>query len=172
MQIKDITNRDENIINNKDLSPNDIININQAIIKEQNSQIEENKKVDIKEKAKNISKRDHPCKGVSIFNRIINSQIRKQIEYYFSDKNYYQDSFLLDKAAENQENCKIIIAKIFIFYFLDIDLKIIMGFNKIKSITDNPLTIYEAMKESDYVEFNQEKTKIRKKNIHKEFLIN
>ena len=45
-----------------------------------------------------------------------------------------------------------------------------MGFNKIKSITNDPLNIYNAMKDSEYVEFSQDKTKIRKKNIKKEFL--
>ncbi len=47
-----------------------------------------------------------------------------------------------------------------------------MGFNKIKSITANPITVYDAMKESDYVEFNEDKTKIRKRKIQQEFLTN
>ena len=45
-------------------------------------------------------------KSSSIFSRIIIPQIRKQIEFYFSDKNYYKDNFLLEKAAEDGDNCK------------------------------------------------------------------
>jgi hypothetical protein len=32
--------------------------------------------------------------------------IKRQIEFYFSDKNYYKDPFLLEKAALDQDNCK------------------------------------------------------------------
>jgi len=45
-----------------------------------------------------------------------------------------------------------------------------MGFNKIKSITDKPEDIFNALKDSEYVEFNEYQNKIRKKNIRKEFL--
>ena len=45
-----------------------------------------------------------------------------------------------------------------------------MGFNKIKSITNNPEDIYNALKESEFVEFNEDKTMLRKKKIRKEFL--
>lgn len=48
----------------------------------------------------------------SILNKIIIPQIKKQIEYYFSDKNYYSDSFLLEKARINQGSCKIIFFKL------------------------------------------------------------
>lgn len=45
-----------------------------------------------------------------------------------------------------------------------------MGFNKIKSITDKPEDVYNALKDSEYVEFNEAKDMIRKKTIQKEFL--
>lgn len=45
-----------------------------------------------------------------------------------------------------------------------------MGFNKVKSITNNPEDIFNALKESEYVEFNQDKLMIRKRNIRNEFL--
>lgn len=44
---------------------------------------------------------------VNLFNRILIPQIRKQVEYYFSDKNYYTDMFLLEQAKLNSDNCKI-----------------------------------------------------------------
>lgn len=43
-----------------------------------------------------------------------------------------------------------------------------MGFNKIRSMTTNKNDMIEALKDSNMVEFNEEKTKIRKKNIIKE----
>jgi len=45
-----------------------------------------------------------------------------------------------------------------------------MAFNKVKSITNNPEDIFNALKDSDYVEFNANKTMIRKRNIRNEFL--
>ncbi len=52
-----------------------------------------------------IEKLNKP-KPVNIFLRSIMPQIKKQVEFYFSDKNYYKDSFLLEQAAQNEGNCK------------------------------------------------------------------
>jgi La-related protein 7 len=53
---------------------------------------------------------------------------------------------------------------------IDIDLKIIMGFNKIKTLTNNFKDIINALKDSQLVELSQDRSKIRKKNINKEFI--
>jgi hypothetical protein len=45
-----------------------------------------------------------------------------------------------------------------------------MGFNKIKSLSTDKNIFFEALKDSDFVEFNADQTKIRKKNLKKEFL--
>jgi hypothetical protein len=47
-----------------------------------------------------------PAQKMNIFSKIVLPSIRRQVEFYFSDKNYYKDSFLLEKAAQNSENCK------------------------------------------------------------------
>lgn len=47
-----------------------------------------------------------------------------------------------------------------------------MGFNKLKSLTNDKETIIVALKDSQIVELNDDKTKIRKKNLQKEFLNN
>ncbi len=60
--------------------------------------------------------------------------------------------------------------KTVIIYNLDIDLKIIMAFNKIKTLTNNVKDIITALKDSQLVEFNQDYTKLRKKNLIKEFI--
>lgn len=44
-----------------------------------------------------------------------------------------------------------------------------MGFNKIKTMTNNLQDLIEALKDSTFVEFNQDFTKIRKKTIISEF---
>jgi hypothetical protein len=48
-----------------------------------------------------------PAPKMNIFSKIVLPSIRRQVEFYFCDKNYYKDSFLLEKAALNAENCKI-----------------------------------------------------------------
>jgi hypothetical protein len=98
------------------------------------------------------------------FQKIILPQIKKQIEYYFSDKNYYKDTFLQEKAGLNSQNCKL-------NFNLVIDMKIFIGFNKIKSLTDNISDIALAMKDSNMVEMNDDGTMLRKKQIIKEFII-
>jgi hypothetical protein len=45
-----------------------------------------------------------------------------------------------------------------------------MGFNKLRSLTNSKEDIKSALKDSNFVEFNSDGTKIRKKNIVKEFL--
>lgn len=113
--IKEIKETEENYINlQSEILPQnvEINNINNDIEKKEeikNNITVDDRNIDI-EKLKpsnlNIKKQNNPNKGNSVFVRIILAQIRKQIEYYFSDKNYYHDAFLLGKASENQENCK------------------------------------------------------------------
>ena len=50
----------------------------------------------------------------------------------------------------------------FITNFLDIDLSIIMKFNKIKIMTKDKKTVIRALQNSKIVEFNSDYTKIRK----------
>lgn len=50
----------------------------------------------------------------------------------------------------------------FITNFLDIDLSIIMKFNKIKIMTQDKNTVIKALQNSKIVEFNSDYTKIRK----------
>ena len=45
-----------------------------------------------------------------------------------------------------------------------------MGFNKIKSLSNNKEDIINALKDSNIVEFNSDFTKIKKKIIIQEFL--
>lgn len=40
---------------------------------------------------------------------VITPFIKKQVEFYFSDKNYYKDSFLLEKAKQDGNKCKTLI---------------------------------------------------------------
>ena len=49
----------------------------------------------------------------SVFTKILYSQLKKQIEYYFSDKNYYKDQFLLEKARLNEDRCNFCLNKFF-----------------------------------------------------------
>jgi len=62
----------------------------------------------INEIVENVEK-SAPKGQQNVFTKILHSQIKKQIEYYFSDKNYYKDKFLLEKASLNENNCNYIL---------------------------------------------------------------
>ena len=82
--------------------------------------------------------------------------IRRQIEYYFSDKNYEKDNFMKKYEDENGF----------------IPINVIMGFNKIKMITKDKNEFIEALREDENInliegeeksyEFNDDFSKIRK----------
>ena len=46
---------------------------------------------------------------------------------------------------------------------IDISLDLIMGFNRVKTLTDSQDDIISALKDSTIVEFDEDKIKIRKK---------
>jgi len=111
---KEIKNNDHlsEFIPSQDINLNDNKNkgeVKSEFIPSQDINLSDNKnkgEVKIKENVKKDLKSEKSSQKDSIFHRIILPQLKKQIEYYFSDKNYYQDSFLLEKAGENAENCK------------------------------------------------------------------
>jgi hypothetical protein len=87
-----------------------LINIDCLNKKENENDINLNENLEIIQKEK-LKQKEKPQKNTitknSILDRIILPQIKKQIEYYFSDKNYYKDSFLLEEAKKNNDDCKI-----------------------------------------------------------------
>jgi hypothetical protein len=96
-------NKEINQINESKLNE-DTIKIKELTV---NNQIQESKiRIEKPKSSNSNAKQTNGNKGNSIFNRIILPQIRKQIEFYFSDKNYYHDAFLVEKATENSDNCK------------------------------------------------------------------
>ena len=89
-------------------------------------------------------------------NELTKHFIRRQIEYYFCDKNYEKDNFLKQNEDENGF----------------IPISVLMGFNKIKMITKDKNEFIEALKEDENInlsegevksyEFNHDLSKIRK----------
>ena len=91
-------------------------------------------------------------------NDLTKNFIRRQVEYYFSDNNYEKDSYLKSKEDENGF----------------IPISVIMGFNKIKMITNDKDIFISALKENEkdensengsvnkLYELNDDFTKIRK----------
>lgn len=67
--------------------------------------------------------------------------IKKQVEYYFSDKNLENDSFFHNKISSDKEGW--------------VDLGFIMNCNKIKQLTENHDDVVEAIKESSEVEHDK-----------------
>ena len=93
---------------------------------------------------------------------LIKHFIRRQVEFYFCDKNYEKDSFLKKNEDDNGY----------------IPINVIMNFNKIKMITKNENEFIEALKEegnknlgennNKSYEFNEDFSKIRKIKLFNE----
>lgn len=69
--------------------------------------------------------------------------IKKQVEFYLSDKNLSTDAFFHNKISESKEGY--------------IDLGLIMNCNKIKQLTEDTDEIIEAIKDSTEVEHDKGK---------------
>ena len=83
----------------------------------------------------------------------LKKRIKNQIEFYLSDENLETDKFFNDLISKSQDGY--------------IDLSYILNCNIIK---DNNITkeeIYEILKDSEKIEINEEKTKIRRKSLDK-----
>ena len=76
-------------------------------------------------------------------------EIKKQMEYYLSDLNLETDEFFHKIISNEKEGY--------------IDLEYIMQCNKVKKAGWDKNMIIESIKDSDQVELNPEKTKIRRK---------
>jgi hypothetical protein len=70
-----------------------------------------------------------------------NAEIRKQVEYYLSDKNLENDSFFHNKISGDKEGW--------------IDVGLIMNCNKIKKLTTDQEEIITAIKDSTEVEIDK-----------------
>jgi hypothetical protein len=79
--------------------------------------------------------------------RGIISSLRKQIEYYFGDKNYPRDQFMHDNADSDG--------------YISLDL--MLTFNRIKALTKETQKLIEAVANSKVAELSECKTKIRRK---------
>lgn len=76
-------------------------------------------------------------------------QIKDQIEFYFSDSNLLKDKFLSNLITKDENGY--------------VDLNIISNFNRMKKLTKKVKNIIKAIENSDLVELNDDKTKIRRK---------
>lgn len=76
-------------------------------------------------------------------------QIKDQIEFYFSDSNLLKDKFLSSLINKDENGY--------------VDLNIISNFNRMKKLTKKVKNIIKAIENSDLVELNDDKTKIRRK---------
>lgn len=79
-------------------------------------------------------------------------QIRKQVEFYFSDSNYPKDKFLRAQAAQNEEGY--------------IPLDVLSTFQRLKKLTTEKTVIAEALKkspENQSYELNPEGTMVKRK---------
>ena len=80
----------------------------------------------------------------------VKEDIKNQIEYYFSDKNLEGDKFFHDLISKDKEGY--------------LDLEYILQCNIIKKNKWTKDQILESIKESEKIEANTDKTKIRRKD--------
>jgi lupus La protein len=78
----------------------------------------------------------------------LTEQVRKQVEFYFSDSNYRRDNFLR-KCAESDPEGYIPIATL-------------LTFNKLKALTTESSVIVDAVKDSGIVSVSSDNLKIKK----------
>jgi hypothetical protein len=69
--------------------------------------------------------------------------IKKQVEFYLSDKNLSTDAFFHNKISEDKEGY--------------IDLGFIMNCNKLKQLTEDQEEVIEAIKDSTEIEHDKGK---------------
>jgi lupus La protein len=78
------------------------------------------------------------------------TKILKQVNYYFSDSNFPKDKFLREKAKQNPQGY--------------IPLQVLTTFNRLKELTTDVAVIADALKASEIVELNEDKTMIKRRN--------
>lgn len=83
--------------------------------------------------------------------------LKRQIEHYFSEENLSKDRYLTSHFDE--ENCKMII-------ILDVDIRIIAGFSRIKAITGDKQILLKSILNSDIVEVDRTRLKVRRRNFN------
>ncbi|GJQ12451.1 hypothetical protein GpartN1_g4242.t1 [Galdieria partita] len=80
----------------------------------------------------------------------LEDKIRNQVEFYFSDSNLPRDKFLRSKTGESGDGY--------------VDLDIIASFKRLKSLTTDISLIRIALENSNLLELNETKTKLRRKS--------
>jgi len=77
-------------------------------------------------------------------------KIMHQVEYYFGDNNLRRDKFLIGKIKENEEGW--------------VTLEVLLTFNRLRALSDDPAVIVEAVSKSTsgLIEVADDKTKLRR----------
>ncbi|XP_019644772.1 PREDICTED: la-related protein 7-like [Branchiostoma belcheri] len=78
----------------------------------------------------------------------LQNAVREQMEFYFSDANLHRDRFLKKEMEKEKEGW--------------IDLSVILSFNKMKQLTSDPKMVVKSLRNSELVQVNAEKTKVRR----------
>ncbi|XP_066305191.1 la-related protein 7-like isoform X1 [Branchiostoma lanceolatum] len=78
----------------------------------------------------------------------LQNAVREQMEFYFSDANLHRDRFLKKEMEKEKEGW--------------IDLSIILNFNKMKQLTSDPKMVVRSLRNSELLQVNAEKTKVRR----------
>lgn len=91
------------------------------------------------------SKQDQPKKRVRHRKSQIYTNIRKQMEFYFSDANLSKDRFLSELIKSEPY----------------VPLEIFLKFNKLRSMTQDLTHLVKALKFSTELELSDDKTKVK-----------
>jgi lupus La protein len=74
--------------------------------------------------------------------------IKKQVEFYFSDSNYRKDTFLRAAAETDADGF--------------VPLTVLLTFNKLKQLTEDPTVVAEAIKDCDFLVLNSAGDKVKR----------
>lgn len=78
----------------------------------------------------------------------MSAQIKRQVEFYFSDSNYRKDTFLRAAAESDPEGF--------------VPISVLLTFNKLKSMTTNVSEVAAAIEDSDALVLNATKDKVKR----------
>ncbi|KAL0590046.1 hypothetical protein ABG067_001686 [Albugo candida] len=78
------------------------------------------------------------------------AQVKRQVEFYFSDSNFRRDRFLKEEVTKHQDGF--------------IPFSVMFTFKKLAALTTDPAVLQKAIEESDSLEMNESKDAIRRKS--------
>nr|CCA22444.1 conserved hypothetical protein [Albugo laibachii Nc14] len=80
----------------------------------------------------------------------LEAQVKRQVEFYFSDSNFRRDRFLKEETTKQQDGF--------------IPFSVLFTFKKLQALTTDPAVLQKSIENSDLLEMNESKDALRRKS--------